>query len=146
MKNDTVRAIVSVAAYTGLALDAATLAIVVPAWMGHPLTSALVTAVATVVMIATLALQLAFIIVQMIPGGRAMVAVPGLGYDGWFFAIVSTVLPGVLWSNLAAQAAPFMRLIMPGFTTPAMIALLLMVGRGVQQRRLRAARSGITTL
>jgi len=145
MRHDTVRSVVRVAAYTGLALDAITLAIVVPAWTGHAFTGALVTAIATAVMIATLALQLAFIIMQMVPGGRAMVPVPGLGYDGWFFAIVSTALPGAVWSNLAAQAAPFMRLIMPGFTTPLVIALLFMIGRGAQQRRLRALRSQITT-
>jgi hypothetical protein len=95
-------------------------------------------------MIATLTVQLTFVLMQMTPNGRAMVAVPGLGHDGWFFVIASTLLPGALWSNLAAQAAPFMRLIMPGLTTPAVVALLLLIGRGVQQRRMRTIRGAST--
>lgn len=137
MKQQTVQRIVWAASYIGLAVDLATVVIVVMAWSGLSLTGVFVTTTATALMVATMALQATFLIVQQFPNGRAMVPVPMLGSDGWFWVIVSTSIPGVLWHNLAALAVPFMRLIMPGFTTPLFTCLLFTIARGIQLRRIK---------
>lgn len=138
MKQQTVQRIVWTASYIGLAVDVATIVIVASAWSGLSLTGAFFTTTATVLMIATLALQATFLIMQLFPNGRGMVPVPKLGPDGWLWVIASTAIPGVLWHNLAALAVPFMGLIMPGFVTPLLNCLLLAVARRVQLRNLAA--------
>ena len=140
MKQQTVQRIVWAASIIGLAVDVAALGIVASAWSGLSVSGSFVTIMATAVMIATLALQVTFVIVQLFPNGRAMIPVRMLGPDGWEFVIVSTALPGVLWHSLAPLAIPFMRLIMPGFITPLFTSLLLLVGRVIQQRRMAAIR------
>lgn len=140
MKQQTVQRIVWTASYIGLAVNVATLVIVVSAWSGLSLSGAFITTTATALMIATLALQATFLIMQMFPNGRAMVPVGMLGPDGWSYVIISTAIPGALWHDLAELAIPFMGLIMPGFTTPLFTCVLLFVGRLVQQRRMAAIR------
>jgi hypothetical protein len=141
MKPEIVKRIVWTASYIGVAVDVASLVIAVSAWSGLSLSGSFVTTTATALMIATLALQATFVIVQLFPNGRAKVPVPVLGLDGWFFVITSTAIPGVLWHNLAALAFPFMRLIMPGFATPLLTGVLLMGGRLVQRRRMAEIRA-----
>jgi hypothetical protein len=138
MKQKTVQRIVWVASSIGLAVDVVALVIVASAWSGLSVSGAFIKTTATAVMVATLALQVAFVIVQLFPNGRAMVPVRMFGADAWEFVIVSTAIPGVLWHELAELALPSMRLIMPGFTTPLFTSLLLLVGRLVQQRRMTA--------
>jgi hypothetical protein len=140
MKEQTVQRIVWTASYIGLAVDVATLVMVGLVWSGHSFTGAFVTSTATALMIATLALQGIFIVMQLFPNGQAMVPGRLLGPDGWSFVIASTAIPGVLWHNLAALAIPAMRLIMPGFTTPLLTCLLLLVVRRLQQRSFGAIR------
>ncbi len=140
MKQKTFQRIVWVASIIGLAVDVVALVIVASAWSGLSVSGAFVTTTATAVMIATLALQATFVIVQLFPNGRAMIPVRMLGPDAWEFVIVSTAIPGVLWHELAKLAIPSMRLIMPGFTTPLFTCLLFLVGRLVQQRRIAAIR------
>ena len=140
MKEQTVQRVVWTASYIGLAVDVGTLVIVGSAWSGHSLTGAYVVSTATALMIATLALQATFVMVQLFPNGQAIVSGRMLGPDGWSFLIASTVIPGVLWHNLAALAIPSMRLIMPGFTTPLLTCLLLLVVRRLQLRRFTAIR------
>jgi len=140
MKEQTVQGIVWTASYIGLAVDVATLVMVGLVWSGHSLTGAFVTSTATALMIATLALQTTFVILQPFPNGQAIVFGRMLGPDGWAFVIASTAIPGVLWHNLAALAIPSMRLIMPGFTTPLFMCLLLLIARRLQQRRFTAIR------
>lgn len=141
MKPQTVQRIVWAASIIGLAVDVVTLVIVVSGWSGLSLAGAFVTTTATALMIATLALQATFLIVQMFPNGRAMVPVRMLGPDGWIFVIVSTAIPGVVWQNLGALAIPFMRVITPGFASPLLMCLLLIAGRQVQVRRMVANRA-----
>ncbi|HXG69617.1 MAG TPA: hypothetical protein VNJ04_03280 [Gemmatimonadaceae bacterium] len=141
MSQQTVQRIVWGAAYTGLVVDVAAIVIAVSVWSGLSVSGAFSTAAATAVMIATLALQLTFVTVQMFPNGRAVVPVPNLGPDGWFWVILSTAIPGVLWHTLADLAIPGMRLIMPGFATPLLTCLLLLVGRRMQLRRRAEARA-----
>ncbi len=141
MKEQTVQRIVWTASYIGLAVDVATLVMVGSVWSGHSLTGAFVTSTATALMIATLALQATFVIVQLFPNGQAIVPGRMLGPDGWTFVIATTMMPGGLWHNLAALAIPSMRLIMPGFTTPLLTCLLLLIVRRLQQRRFMAIRA-----
>jgi len=140
MKQQTVQRIVWAASYMGLAVAVAAIVIVVAAWSGLSLSGAFFTTTATALMIATLALQFTFIIVQLFPNGRAIVPVGMLGPDGWSFVIISTAIPGVLWRNLAELAIPSMQL-MPSFATPLFTCLLLFIGREIQKRRMAAIRA-----
>ncbi len=90
---------------------------------------------ATTVMILTLALQLAFVVLQMFPGGRTPIVIRTMGHDAWLAIIILTALPGVLWHYLAAIALPPMQLVMPGFMTPLGNVVLLVIARELQQRR-----------
>jgi hypothetical protein len=140
MKQKTVQRIVWAASIIGLAVDVVALVIVVSAWSGLSVSGPFVTATATAAMIATLALQATFVIMQLFPNGRATVPVGMFGPDGWSYVIISTAIPGALWHELAALAFPYMRLIMPGFITPLFISVLLLVGRVMHQRRIAAIR------
>lgn len=137
MKQETVRRTVWTASIIGLVVDIATIVIVASAWSGLSPSGAIVATTATALMIATLALQATFIIVQMFPNGRTMVPVGLLGPDGWSYVIISTAIPGVLWRNLAEMAIPSM-LHMPAFATPLFTCLLLLIGREIQKRRMAA--------
>lgn len=115
-------------------------------WLGPPVIAALDWAgvpkaflgtAATTIMVVTLAVQLAFLLTQMLPEGRQLIPIRFLGPDAWFAITTATMMPGVLWHYLAGLAAPFMRGIMPGFVTPALTALLFMIGRLVQQDNYR---------
>jgi hypothetical protein len=136
MKVQTVRRVVSTAAIVGIAIDVAAVAIFVAERSGR--SGSFITAAATVAMIATLMLQATFVVVQLFANGRAMIPLRWLGPDGWFVVIASTAIPGVLWPNMAAMAVSSMRVVMPGFVTPLVVCVLLLFGRTVQQRRLRA--------
>ena len=103
------------------------------AWMGMSGTP--IAIAATTVMILTLALQLAFVVLQMFPGGRAPIAIRTMGHDAWLTIIVLTALPGVLWHYLAAIALPPMQLVMPGFMTPLGNVVLFMIARELYLRR-----------
>ena len=140
MQQKNVKRIVWAASIVGLVVDVVTLVVVVSAWSGLALPHAFVTTTATMLMIATLALQATFIIVQLFPNGRAMVSVRFLGPDGWFLVVTSTTIPGALWHSLGELAIPFMRLIMPGFATPLFLSVLLMGGRLLQMRHESATR------
>ena len=96
MRQKTVQRIVWVATIIGAAVDVVALVIVASAWSGLSVSGAFVKTTATAVMIATLALQATFVIVQLFPNGRAMVPVRMFGPDGWEFVIVSTAIPSVL--------------------------------------------------
>ncbi|CAN5899781.1 hypothetical protein BH11GEM1_BH11GEM1_36400 [soil metagenome] len=111
--------------------------LVIPAfdWLGVPTSS--MSDAATAIMIVTLALQLAFILTQMLPEGRSLIRIRYLGPDAWFAILSMTLLPGVLWHYLRGMAAPFMHGIMPGFATPLLNAVLFMIGRLIQQRNYR---------
>lgn len=152
MKQQTVRRIVWMAACIGLVVDIVAYAIVVPTWTGHPVTGAFVTTTATAVMLATLALQVTVLILQIFPNGGAMIPAPMFGDDGLLFVIASTGIPGVLWYNLAALADPFMRVnviqvlspataIASAFLTPLFTSLLLLVFRLNQRSRFKAISS-----
>lgn len=92
---------------------------------------------ATAIMIATLGLQVAFALVQLVPEGRQLTNVRFAGPDAWFTIITFTLMPGVAWHYLSTLAAPFMQGIMSGLATPALTGLLLMIGRLIQQRNYR---------
>ena len=102
-------------------------------WMG--MSSPSVAIAATTVMIMTLVLQVAFVVLQMFPGGRTPIAIRMMGHDAWLAIVVLTTLPGVLWHYLAAIALPPMQLVMPGFMTPLGNVVLLVIARELQQRR-----------
>lgn len=103
------------------------------AWMGMSGTP--IAIAATTVMILTLALQLAFVVLQMLPGGRTPIAIRAMGHDAWLTIIVLTALPGVLWHYLAAIALPPMQLVMPGFMTPLGTVVLFILARELYLRR-----------
>lgn len=139
MKVENVQRLVRVASYIGLALQLATIALWIPAWSGRTPSGTFPMVTATTVMVGTLALQLLFILVPLIPNGRTPVAVGKLGPDGLMWIIVSTMIPGVLWHYLAGLAAPPMRDIMTGFVTPLFLTVLLLISREVQNRRANTA-------
>jgi hypothetical protein len=89
------------------------------------------------IMIITLLLPLAFVVAQLFPSGREPVPVSGFGHDAWASVIVFTAMPGVLWSRLGALAGAPVNLLMPGFVTPLVISVILLLGRQVQQRNIR---------
>ena len=92
---------------------------------------------ATAVMIITLALQLSFVLLQVIPEGRQLVNARYFGPDVWLTIVTFTLMPGVAWHTLGGLSAPFMRSVMPGMATPAVTGTLLMLGRIIQQRNYR---------
>src|SRR4051812_16565284 len=92
---------------------------------------------ATAIMIVTLALQLAFVLTQLITEGRQLVNVRFARPDAWLTIITFTTMPGVAWHHLAPLAAPFMQGILTGYATPALNAVLLVIGRLIQQRNYR---------
>lgn len=104
-------------------------------WFG--ITAPGIMPLATTVMILTLALQLAFIMTQLVPEGRQLVDMRFFGPDVWMSILSLTIMPGVLWHHISAFAATFMQGIMPGYATPALNALLFMIARLVQQRNYR---------
>ena len=119
----------------GLAVFLGSIAVSVAYWSGS--TTAIAAPVGTAIMIVTLALQLAFVLLQTIPEGRHLVSVRYFGPDVWLSIISFTLMPGVAWHALGTIAAPFMRGIMPGYMTPVVTAALLMTGRIIQQRNYR---------
>ena len=135
MKIETVQRIVRVAAYIGLAVQLATLALWIPSWSGRSLSGTGPMATATAVMIVTLGLQLLVVMMPIVPNGRAAVSVGKLGPDGWSWIIVSTMLPGALWHYLAGLAASPMRYLMTGFVTPLFLSAALYAALAWQQRR-----------
>ena len=102
-------------------------------WMG--MSGPPIAIAATAVMILTLALQIAFVVLQTFPGGRTPIAIRTMGHDAWITIIVLTALPGVLWHYLAAIALPPMQLIMPGFITPLANVVLFVIARELYHRR-----------
>ena len=96
------------------------------------------TGAATTIMIVTLVLQLAFVLAQLFPAGRMAIPARFYGPDAWFTVIILTGLPGVFWHRLADLAGTPMTLIMPGFVTPLVISVLLMIARQIQQRNFRS--------
>ena len=102
-------------------------------WMG--MSGPPIAIAATTVMILTLALQVAFVVLQIFPGGRTPIAIRMMGHDAWITIIVLTALPGVLWHYLAAIALPPMQLIMPGFITPLANVVLFVIARELYHRR-----------
>ena len=114
-------------------------------FVGGPLTSALAltgTPVTTLrtpaatIMLTTLLIQLAFILSQLSPVARAAIPVKGFGNDAWLTVIIATMMPGVVWSRLGDLAGAPVNLIMPGFVTPIVTAVLFVLGRQRQQRML----------
>jgi len=89
------------------------------------------------IMILTLVLQLAFVIAQLSPAGRAPVPLRGFGSDAWPSVLIATGMPAVFWHNLAGFAGSPINLIMPGFVTPMVTMVLFLGGREIQQRTLR---------
>jgi hypothetical protein len=134
MRQNIMRPLTIVCLIVALAAWFGTLAVVGILWSGGTLPS---TTAPTAIMIATLAIQLAFVFTQMTPAGRGLVKVRYFGPDAWFAIIIFTMMPGVLWHVLAGVAAPFMRGIMPGYTTPLITGFLFMIGRLIQQRNYR---------
>lgn len=114
-------------------------AILLCSWRG--VSGGVIAVAATIAMILTLALQVAFVAVQAFQGGRTPVAIRTAGTDAWFTILVLTAVPGVLWHNLAAVAIPPMQLIMPGYVTPLFNIVLLLAARELQQRRSASARA-----
>ena len=135
MRQTFMRQFTMVCLVLGLAVWLGPLVIAALDWAGVPATS-LGTA-ATAIMVTTLAVQFAFIVTQILPEGRRLIPVRFLGPDAWLAIVTATMMPGVLWHYLAGLSAPFMRGIMPGFVTPALTALLFMIGRLVQQGNYR---------
>jgi len=135
MKIETVQRIVRVAAYIGLAIQLAALALWIPSWSGRSLSGTVPMATATAVMIVTLGLQALVIIMQISPNGRGPISVGRLGPDGLSWVIVSTMLPGVLWHYLAGLAASPMRYLMTGFVTPLFLSTALLAAQAWHQRR-----------
>ena len=135
MRQDFMRQFTMLCLALGLAVLLGPLVIAAVDWAGVS-TASLGTA-ATTIMVVTLAVQLAFLVTQVLPEGRQLIRVRFLGPDAWFATITCTMMPGVLWHYLAGLSAPFMRGIMPGFVTPALTALVFMIGRLVQQNNYR---------
>ena len=92
---------------------------------------------ASSIMIITLLLPLAFILAQFVPEGRVGLPVKGFGSDAWLGVITFTTVPGVNWSRLGSLAGAPINLLMPGFATPLIIALILLAGRQHQLRNIR---------
>ena len=114
-------------------------AILLCSWLG--VSGGVIAVAATIAMILTLALQVAFVAVQACQGGRTPVAIRTMGPDAWFTILVLTAVPGALWHNLAAVAIPPMQLILPGYVTPLFNIVLLLAVRELQQRRSASARA-----
>ncbi|CAN5398005.1 hypothetical protein BH09GEM1_BH09GEM1_27920 [soil metagenome] len=135
MRQNFMRQFTIVCLALGLAVWLGPLVIAALDWRGVPKPS--LVAAATTIMVVTLAVQLAFLVTQVLPEGRQLVRIRFFGPDAWFAIITSTMMPGVLWHYLGGLAAPFMRGIMPGFVTPVLIAVLFMIARLVQQNSYR---------
>ena len=94
------------------------------------------------IMIITLLLPLAFVAAQFVPEGRAGVPVKGFGVDAWISVITFTTMPGVMWYRLGDLAGRPVNLLMPGFVTPLIIAVIMLFGRQRQLRNTRAFAEG----
>lgn len=134
MRQNLMRQFTIVCLVVALAEWFGSLAVAGLVWTGHSPQS---TIVPTAIMIASLAIQVAFVIAQMLPEGRSLVTIRYFGPDAWYATIILNMMPGVFWHLLAGVAAPSMRMIMPGFVTPVVTGLLLMIGRLIQQRNYR---------
>lgn len=137
MQRSTVARIVRASVVAGLALQVATI-VVVGLASSQATSGPFIGPTASAAMIVTLALQAIYLVVQLAPNGRAHVPVLTKTDDGWMIAILCTALPGVLWHNLGALAGHPLDQIMPGFVTPLLVSALLLIGRLVQLRRVRA--------
>jgi hypothetical protein len=111
-----------------------TIGVVVLGWLG---VSSSLRLPAASVMVVTLFLQLAFILAQLFASGRVAIPVKNLSSDAWFFVIAASGVPGIFWANLAQFAGRPMDLVMPGFATPAINAVLFMFARKIQLRKQR---------
>lgn len=89
------------------------------------------------IMILTLVLQVAFVLAQLSRAGRTPVNLRVFGPDALVFVLIGVGMPGVLWSRLALIAGTPMNLVMPGFVSPIVVGAILLVGRQIQQHRLR---------
>lgn len=133
MSHTMFRRIAVAATVLGLLVNAGAPAILLGAWLG--ISGPIIALAATGVMIVTLGLQIAYVAVQAFAGGRTPIPVRAMGPDAWLVVIILTALPGVLWHRLAALALAPMQLIMPGFVTPLVNVLLLVLAREILQRR-----------
>jgi hypothetical protein len=128
----SIRLIIWSSLIIGLVVDAVTVVVVAIGRDGVP--TSLVSHVAAGVMVATLALQATFVLVQLLPGGRLATPI-GLDADGWMLVIMTTGIPGAFWHILGTIAGEPMGSIMPGFVTPLFNCVLLLAARLVQLRR-----------
>ena len=133
MSHPVLRRIALLATVLALINNVAAPAILLGSWLG--MSGTFIAVAATSVMILTLGLQVGFVAVQMFPDGRTPIAIRMMGPDAWLTVLILTALPGVLWHNLAALAFPPMPLIMPGYTTPLLNVVLLLIARRLQQWR-----------
>jgi hypothetical protein len=134
MKTHTIRQILITAITAVLMIDVGSVVVALCKW--NSVSFPFIAVLATTVMIGTILLQLVAVILQTFPTGRTPVNLPVIGPDAWLFLVVSTALPGVFWHVIAAEAIPVMRLVMPGYATPLLFAVLLQAGRMLQQRRM----------
>ena len=86
----------------GLAVFLGSIAVSILNWNGTA--AALGAPAATATMIITLALQLAFVLLQLVPEGRQLVNVRFFGPDAWLSIISFTLMPGVAWHTLGEIA------------------------------------------
>jgi hypothetical protein len=139
MTYSTARRIALVATVLGIISNLGAPTILLCSWIG--MSGPFIALGATSVMILTLALQIAFVTVQAFPNGRTPIPIQMMGQDAWLTVIILTALPGVLWHYLAALALPPMQLIMPGYVTPLVNVVLLVIVRAAQQRRSAGVRA-----
>jgi hypothetical protein len=139
MSHLTFRRIALLATVLGIIANLGAPAILLCSWLG--MSDAFIAVGATSVMILTLALQIAFVAMQAFQNGRTPIPVRMMGPDAWLTVIILTALPGVLWHRLAALALPPMQLIMPGYVTPLVNVVLLVLVREAQQRRSAGVRA-----
>lgn len=135
MRHSIMRRFTILSLAVALAAWLGAMAIAILSWSG--IQSQPMTVVATTTMIATLGLQLAFLLAQLLPEGRALIKLRYCGPDAWLTILCFTLVPGVVWHILGEVAAPFMLGIMPGLFTPLLTAVLFMLARLIQQGNYR---------
>lgn len=135
MRQQTMRQFTIACLILGVTVFLGSLAVPLLAATGTPPAS--LKLAASSIMIITLLLPLAFVLAQLVPEGRVGVPVKGFGLDAWISVITFTTVPGVMWSRLGALAGAPINLLMPGFVTPLIIAVILLFGRQHQLRNIR---------
>ena len=112
--------------------------VVMPA-IAELLPRAVLMPLASAIMLATLAIQLSFLLIQFVPDSRRVILLPRVGGDAWFFILVVTMMPAVSWHDLAKLADPVFLPLGGGVSITLITALVLSLCRLYQLRRQGAA-------